>query len=212
MSNQIVGVRRAAVMDLSFAHEGGDTLGLEHDYYEKNNLVTGAWPGSEKTWHIVEALTDPTDDSQIKTVVALYGRARVDRLAARFRTDILEKVREPVAEESVERSDKQYSDDTIDRATALACCVKWQLSNGKVRQEHMSDRKELVNFSWLIEDGPAVETFFKPNDDVAIWINANSWDYISVPSHSLLDEYKKETETYMQTIDQAAAKKKKKGG
>jgi transcriptional regulator with XRE-family HTH domain len=211
MSNQIVGVRRAAVTDLSFAHEAGDTFGLEHEYYRENRLITGVWPGTEKTWHIIEALTDPVDDTGILPVVERYGRTRVDRLAARFRTDILENVHEPVAGERLEPEDGQYSDEEMEVATKLACYVKWQLSNGKVRQEHMIDRNELVGFSWLIEDGPAGETFFRPNDDVAIWINANTWDYISVPAHSFLDEYNKETDSYQLAAGKAATKKKKSG-
>jgi hypothetical protein len=58
MSNQIVGVRRASVTDLSFAHEAGGTFGLEHDYYKEHHLVTGAWVGTHETWRIIEALTD----------------------------------------------------------------------------------------------------------------------------------------------------------
>jgi hypothetical protein len=209
MSNQIVGVRRAAVTDLSFAHEAGGTFGLEHDYYKKHHLVTGAWVGTHETWRIIEALTD---ESAIDTeeIVDHFGRARVDRIAEKFGVDILENVHEPVAGEKVEIGKNQYSEEKITRATDLACNVKWQLSNGKVRQEPIIYREELARFSWLTEPGPGADTFFGINDDIAVWINPNTLDYISIPAHSFLDEQKKALDKLR--IRQAGGKKKSRNG
>jgi transcriptional regulator with XRE-family HTH domain len=208
MSNQIVGLRRAAVTDLSFAHEAGGTCGLEHDYYKERRLVTGAWVGTHETWRIIEALID---ESAIDTqeIVDLFGRTRVDRIAEKFGVDILENVHEPVEGEQVKIGEGQYSESRIALATELACNVKWQLSNGKVRQEPIIYREELARFSWLAEPGPGNDTFFGINDDIAVWINANTLDYISVPAHSFLEEQKKALDKLQ--MRRAAGKKKKRG-
>jgi hypothetical protein len=173
-------------------------------------LRDGLWPGNHETWHIIEALTDPCDGFHLPEVVERYGRTRVDRIADKFGVDIFENVREPVEGEEVEVKEGQYSEEKIARATALACHVKWQLSNGKVRQESIIHRESLVDFSWLTESGPGQDTLFNINDDIAVWINPDTLDYISIPAHSFFDEQKKALAGSQ--VHEAAAKKKKRSG
>jgi transcriptional regulator with XRE-family HTH domain len=208
MSNQIVGVRRAAVTDLSFAEEAGGTFGLEHDYYKENDLVTGVWPGTDQTWHIIEVLTSMDDGYEIPAIVDRYGRARIDRIAEKFGIDILENVREPVAGKKVEAGHHQYTEKAIAKATALACNVKWQLSNGKVRQVSMLYREQLVRFGWMTESAASEDTLFDVDDNMSCWINPDTVDYISIPAHIFLDESKRATDARQMAL----AKSKKKRG
>lgn len=216
LSNQIVGVRRAAVTDVSFASEDSCSFGFEHDLYREfeSEIVPGVWSSDADYWDIVEVVACPSERER-EDIVEIYGEDRVSEVERDIGLLMPDEIDQMVASGNVLPEERQVKLDqavaTLAKARELGADVKWQLSNGKVRQETVNYDEDLENFWWIARSAQDDDDIiFRGADNQSYWINPDALDYISIPAHKFNVENKKSNERDMAT--EAVMKKKRRGG
>jgi transcriptional regulator with XRE-family HTH domain len=216
LSNQIVGVRRAAVTDISFAAEHSGSLGFEHDLYREleSEIVPGVWSEAAEYWDIVEVVACPNDRDR-EDVVKQYGELRVLEVERDIGLHMPDEIDDLIASGKVLADERQAELDKAEarlaKARKLGADIKWQLSNGKVRQETAVDDEDLVHFWWIADCAPAGEIIFSGADDHSYWINPAALDYISIPAHKFYVVNDKAEEADRLAFEKATAKRKRGG-
>jgi hypothetical protein len=214
MSNQIIGIRRAAVTNIRFS-DTDDAEILE------TAGSPGCWRGSKRYWTLVEALAE--QDADIDKLCEQYGEARVVHTAREIGRQMhadIDTLIEAGAFPETERAAKlKEADDLFAEAMQLARGTAWQFSNGTITRTRAADDEQLYRLFWVLNcaDPTFKYNLFITHDGEHYLFNCDELDYITFPAHAYwrindaeTELQKKEYEELARVATGNAAKKRRK--
>jgi transcriptional regulator with XRE-family HTH domain len=181
LGNRTVVVRRAAISDLYLSSEAYDDYGPEHHEPGYEHGTPHAVPDA-RDWEIIECLAHDADTSD-------FADPDVDRVAnAIMITD--EQYQDLIAKKCIAPEDLDAEKKNNERLTTqifhMATHATYQFSSGLQRSVNVTFSNLYDAFSGLIEHGFDDETSVVLQTEGyhrAIFINLETVDYISIPSH-----------------------------
>jgi transcriptional regulator with XRE-family HTH domain len=213
MSNQIIGIRRAAVTNIRFVENGGEIL--------CEAPSPGCWRSSKRYWTLVEALAD--HDADIDELCEEYGEDRVVHTAREIGRQMhadIDTLIEAEAFPETERAEKlKEAGELFAEAVQLARGTAWQFSNGKITRTRAADDEQLYRLFWMLDcaDPTFKYNLFITHDGEHYFFNCDELDYITFPAHAywrITDaetlEIEKGNEEFARIAAEKLAKKRRK--
>jgi hypothetical protein len=169
------------------------------------------WSEEPDYWDIVEVLACRSERKRAD-IVKQYGELRVCSVERDIGMLMSDEIDLMIAIGTVQAENREaklkIAAARLTKARALASDVKWQLSNGKVRQE-TAKAEDLAHFWWIADCASSDEIQFDGMDYTNYWINPGALDYISIPAHKFYVEDKKSSARG--TAIEEVTKKKRRG-